>query len=420
MTRRAIAHKTIVTHIVGVLCLLHLFQSFSTLCYAQVSSSENRWGGALVPLVNFTTDRGLGYGGFVSVFKKSNRHCVENTNCNIQKGTRYDASLSAQFYQTNKNYYYHKLIVDLPRLPKQYRLQLMLGLENWDRTPYFGLGNHTVVDQRRLQRNGAKEYSYGVNNVRLITTLLKPLSGSFLLSLGLTIRQTEIELYPESMLARDQPTGINGGHLNLARFGIMYDTRDREPDTHQGVLYELETRLSHRLIASDFNSSGVNLTGRWWYTLSLIDLTLASRIGIDIQNGNPPFFQLPIMGGSQWAEIGGNSLLRGYQFGRFRGLNTIYLTEEMRWRFTQLTLFERSLGLQLVPFIDLGRASVPKDSDPFYHIHVSGGLGLRIIYEEAFIIRLDAAFAREEHINTDNLPNIAVRRGIYAIVGHSF
>ena len=202
----------------------------------------------------------------------------------------------------------------------------------------------------------------------------------------------------------------------------MWDQRNREPDVTQGIWSELSMRLSSPLLLSDWSMWGFNATHRQWFPLNhQHSLIFAYRVGGDLQSGELPFFHQSNMGGSQWVELGGNSALRGYPVGRFRGQISLYLTQEIRWRLTQFTMFKRETDLMLVPFIDLGRVYELGQDHDWIHFHGSGGIGGRLIYDQVFVVRVDFAIAAEEIQKNAHSPiQRQPRIGIYAIVGHTF
>ncbi len=62
---------------------------------------------AVVPLVNFTTDRGVGLGAYAAAFYLGPDGPGEDP---------YRAQLGTQFYKTTGGYQDHKLVLDLPGL----------------------------------------------------------------------------------------------------------------------------------------------------------------------------------------------------------------------------------------------------------------------------------------------------------------
>ena len=85
----------------------------------EASAAVNEF--AVVPLVNFTTDRGVGYGAYGAVF---------HLGPDGPGDAPYLAQIGAQFYRTTGGYQDHKLVIDLPRLAGgAFRADLQVGLE---------------------------------------------------------------------------------------------------------------------------------------------------------------------------------------------------------------------------------------------------------------------------------------------------
>ena len=128
------------------------------------------------------------------------------------------------------------------------------------------------------------------------------------------------------------------------------------------------------------------------------------------------------MGGSQWVELGGNSMLRGLPFGRYRGNLTAYKTTELRWDFWRFNVRKARFKALAVPFIELGRVWKWGEDDDLLHLHGTTGAGLRFIYNDVFVMRFDVALGLEEYQDVDNGELAAYRPvlGIYAIVNHPF
>ena len=148
------------------------------------------------------------------------------------------ASVGGQFYETTGGYAFHKFLVDIPNLLNSgLRLELDSGYELWDSAWYFGIGNHlprfspTDVDERF--------YTYDSKSIWIVPKLRLPLvEGFWLFTTGL-YRRTSISTYRDTLLDSERPTGVEGGSLSQLQIGLMYDKRDREPDTHRGVFAEL-------------------------------------------------------------------------------------------------------------------------------------------------------------------------------------
>lgn len=377
-------------------------------------SARRGWDFAGFPLLNFTTDRGVGYGAYLASFYHGPDGPGEEP---------YLASIGGQFYQTTGGYAFHKFLLDLPNLGGTgVRLDLSSGYETWDSAWYFGLGNRTP--RLRADETPERYYEFDLKNIWVVPNLRVPLSGPWWAFAGLVLRSAEVSVYEGSLLALDQPIGSQGGFLSQVQLGLLYDSRDKEPSTTEGSFTEGSLRGAHGLTGSDFSTWGANLTHRQWFPL-LTDgrLVLALRGGLDVYQGETPFFHQHILGGSQWVELGGNLALRGLPNGRHRGHITAYSNAELRWLFSRFTLKGARLGALFVPLIDLGRVWLQGERDDALHIHGSVGGSLRLVYNEVFVVRFDVAYALEEYSDAPGQLEVTERGGVlgvYAIVNHPF
>lgn len=397
------------------LLLLSVLLSTNLLAKGQENEPIKRgWDFAGFPLLNFTTDRGVGYGAYLATFYHGSHGSGD---------APYRASIGGQFYQTTGGYAFHKLLLDLPNLAGTgMRLDFSSGYETWDRAWYFGLGNRTP----RLKPSQTPEryYEFDLKNLWFVPNLRIPIKGSWQIFTGLVLRSAQVGMYQNSLLSMTQPIGSQGGFLNQLQLGLLYDSRDQEPSTSRGIFTEGSIRGAHGFIGSDFNTWGANLTHRQWFSLiSANRLVLALRTGLDLYRGEVPFFHQHILGGSQWVEIGGNLALRGLPNGRHRGHVTAYSNLELRWLCATFSPGSAQLDTLLVPFLDLGRVWLWGENDDFFHLHGSVGTSFRLVYNKVFVVRFDVAYALEEYAQQPAQTEISERQGVfgvYAIVNHPF
>ena len=342
---------------------------------------------AVVPLVNFTTDRGVGYGLYGAIFKPEHE----------AKGPPpYAAQLGAQFYQTTGGYSDHKLVVDLPRLADdRLRLELTAGLENWDGAFYFGQGGN--LPRLRPEDTPEQYYSFGLQSLRVISKARFPLHAAIDGFVGHVARAASIEVYPGSKLSEDRPVGSQGGLLSQVMAGAIYDVRDHELTPTTGMYTEVSARLAQSWMGSRFDMWGLNLTDRRFYTLGHPRVVLALREGIDLQQGEVPFFHQPVLGGSQWVEVGGPLAMRGLSVGRYRANLTLIGDAEIRWEASRFALRQSELRLFLVSFASAASFHQPGEETPDLWPHGGLGAGTRLLYNEVFMMRLDVGLGREKY-----------------------
>jgi len=382
--------------------------------YAQ-DPPRTGWDFAGLPLVNFTTDRGVGYGAYVASFYHGPKGAGDFP---------YRASIGGQFYQTTGGYAFHKFILDVPNIADTgARFDLKSGYETWDSAWYFGIGDATP----RLEPDDTPPgyYTAGLQSLWAIPTLRLPIEGPWKLFLNYVFRKTDVEVFPETRLAEDTPEGTDGGTLSMGSVGFAYDSRDREPSTNRGIFSELSIRVAHPVLGADWRFLGTNITHRHWVPLGSDDLVFAYRLGFDWTTGDAPFFQQHILGGTEWVEMGGNVALRGLPNGRFRGPITGYANLELRWTLGRSQWGKSTFDLLAAPFVDLGRIWGGNTPGSEHGLHGSAGAGLRLVYNDVFVVRFDVAGGLEEYTvataprstQTDHRRPVL---GVYAIVGHPF
>ena len=267
-----------------ILCLL--FLGVSAAAQDAPAPTKTGWDYAGFPLVNFTTDRGVGYGAYVATFYHGPSGAGEEP---------YLASVGGQFYQTTGGYAFHKLLLDFPNIAGTgIRVDIASGYETWDSAWYFGLGNRLP----RLKPDASPEqyYEFDLKNIWVVPNVRVPIGKAWGLFAGLVLRSADVGVYAESLLERDHPTGTEGGFLSQVQFGLLYDSRDREPSTRHGVFSELSVRGAHAVTGSDFSLWGANLTHRQWFPLTDNERwVLAVRAGLDVHGGDVPFFHQHIL-----------------------------------------------------------------------------------------------------------------------------
>ncbi|MBL91246.1 MAG: hypothetical protein CMH56_05455 [Myxococcales bacterium] len=392
-------------------------QTDETVPVSQEVPGPTGWDFAALPLLNFTTDRGVGYGAYAATFFHGDGHSERQP---------YWMSVGAQFYQTTGDYAFHKLLFDFPNMFNSgVRLDIVSGYETWDSAWYFGLGDATP----RLPQEDTPEqfYESEIQSLWVVPTLRFPIAPQWQLYWGNTFRNTQVGAYPGSRLEMDQPSGIEGGLLFLSAAGLMVDTRNKEPNTHHGIFSELSMRLSHPSLGSQWSYWGANLTHRQWVPiLEQGRLVFAYRLGLDYQTGHIPFFHQHVLGGSQWVDVGGNLAFRGFPNGRYRGNLTAFGNFEMRGLPVTFHLFQQQVDVYAVAFTDLGRVWLLEEfqNEPL-NVRASFGAGPRLSYNDLFVIRLDVAVAFEDYTTPQDPVGTQARNrepilGVYGIVNHPF
>ncbi len=416
---------------------------------SEVQLEKKYWDWLVLPALNFTSDRGFGYGALGgAIYRTKESH------------HRFHAMIAGQFFQTTKGYAHHKVFYDLPRVIPHFRLDGRVAYEAWENAPYYGMGNTIITSPKQLNR---EFYSYGTKQLWVVQNVRWPIPFDHRLQLlfSYTFRFTDISLSKDQLPSLENKIyGKNGGIFSQMALGLVWDSRDREPSTQTGILTELSVRASSQWIGSAQRTYGINLTHRQWFEWIKDRLVLAWRIAVDYQDGDLPFYQANTLGGNQWVELGSQFTMRGYAQGRYRSNLAMYQNLEFRWHWkTWQITSSKTLGLSTVPWIDLGYLSGDLQ-DQFYtqsfdanemtkakgrgmnhlnglpiiikeqsglkadRIHPSFGIGKRLIYNELLVLRIDLGFARENILvwGKDGRAELTHPwvHGVYVMVGQLF
>jgi len=175
-------------------------------------------------------------------------------------------------------------------------------------------------------------------------------------------------------------TGTEGGLSSGLGLAFVWDTRTHIFYPTAGGFYQLRGIFYRNTFGSDFNFDHYEIDLRKYLSI-LKDRVLAFQLFASFQRGNPPFYELSLLGGSH--------IMRGYFQGRYRDKNLLAGQVEFR------THLWRRLGA--VGFAGMGDV-IGKISD--FRIRTakfSAGFGLRFIFNRAehVNLRMDIGFGRD-------------------------
>lgn len=272
------------------------------------------------------------------------------------------------------------LLVDAeaPALVKRWRAGLILSVTRDNRLGFFGLGNETVNDPDSL--GPTRPYYYRVSRSRQSArlTIQRDLIGPLRAVMGAQLEHTDFRALPgASAFTRDLASGVIDSTKvpftdEVARAGLIFDTRDVETVPHSGVVLEA-MYAAGRGYNRRTGSARV-------YVNPTEKLVLAGRLAAEQMGGHPPLAaQLDMETTDQpYVAVGGYHSLRGYYDSRFIGPGKLLGGLEARYGLLWApTLFE----LDLVAFYDAGRvfdAGQPVSLTTKGLHHCGGGeLGLR-------------------------------------------
>jgi len=196
--------------------------------------------------------------------------------------------------------------------------------------------------------------------------------------------------------------GLYKGPITIVQAGLVWDTRDLEPDPSRGMFFEITNELSLKALGSkyDFNKVFTQIKGYQRVLPNIFKkMILAGRFGIGYTAWNAPFFEFQ----DEWSSegsiegLGGTNTLRGYKQSRFLARGMDFGNVELRTRFAQTTIGEQHLAFSAVPFFDFGGVwNSFKDVGKMANYRYNEGLGLRVAWNVSTILRFDYAVSQED------------------------
>ena len=256
---------------------------------------------------------------------------------------------------------------------------------------YHGIGMDTPT-----------EYTARVdaNQIIIKERVLRKLKKNLFLGLELEYQRlaaVDFVLAESSNNAFEFPLGYKGSNNLGLGFGLVQDNRHNVLNVRKGFFSELAFLHYNPTWGSSFKFTSI-LSDTRVYTPIRKNNVLAAQLLGQFNFGDVPFNQL--------AQMGGESIMRGYYYGRFRDNNQ--LAAQVEYRFLPLPFsFTNRIGAAI--FAGTGTVFNQLIDLNISNLTVSGGLGLRFLLfpKKDIWTRLDFAFTREG-------------TGIYLFIGESF
>lgn len=417
-------------------------------CLGQDSVNHHKpnrkgWNIGVLPAVSFNTDLGFQYGGLINLF-----HFGDGT-----RYPKYDHSYYFELSKYTKGSGLLRLAYDSDRLIKNIRTTFDFSYMPEQAIDFFGFNGAGSVFNRSWTENNSSEYISRVyykherNMIRFHADLTGKLSSSGLFWLAgaefydirvasvdvdkLNRGKDEEDKLPDPSVTRGlfenyidwkliPEKDINGGYFTGLKIGLVYDSRDFQPNPMKGIwtdiIFYTVPKFSSSLEHGFFRLS---LTHRQYFTLVKEKLSFVYRLGYQGNLGTEvPFYAQPLMittqlRGSYSEGLGGQRSLRGIMRNRIVGDGFVYGNAEFRYKFFKANWFRQNIYFALNAFVDAGqvvkeidindkiaaaRLSNPSmtvdDWTDFFsgkpeHLHIGTGLGLKAVMNENFILSGD-------------------------------
>ena len=213
-----------------------------------------------------------------------------------------------------------------------------------------------------------------------------------------------------------------GGNHTILKGGLVYDTRDNEPNPFTGVWSEMQLHYAPSFLSNtDYSYGRIILTHRQYFTLIPEWMNFAYRLSYQGKlGGEMPFYMMPFMFQSAPKltrdGVGGAKTVRGVKRNRIVGDGFAFGNVELRGKILRTSLFKQNFYIALSAFVDAGMVTqkynfdysgmpdvLPDDlPDQILDLdanevpHIGFGGGIHFALNQNFILTVDYGMAAKK------------------------
>ena len=424
--------KKSIIFIMALLLSIAIAQPFTfaaKLSDEDVAKKKEGWYPTGLPLLNYDSDNGFGYGVRAYLYNNGTR------DEEYFAYAPYKMQLYAQFYQTTNGYQYHEVNLDMPYIMgTKFRIITSVAYDKKINANFFGIGADAAKRKLTIYDNSfnvvkqfdkykdfveyyddnpgyTKYFNYQYTKPSYFLNIYRDLTQNLKMLVGFEVKKVTIDTWdgekfdgdPQgpTLLEQRKPEGYKGGWSNFARLGVYYDTRDYEPDPKSGYFIDYAFEVSRGWLGSDYDFIR-NTVQLQYYVPLLSSLTLALRAGYTDTNMDAPFFEMGYFGFSlnRRTGNGSNRTIHGYKEQRFVAPTMTVANTELRWKFAEANPWNQNFQFKLTAFYDVGNV-YDKAGDPFSEPRFGDykqayGGGLVIAWNMATIIHFYYGMSKED------------------------
>ncbi|MCK4923096.1 MAG: BamA/TamA family outer membrane protein [Bacteroidales bacterium] len=408
---------------------------------SDTSKSENiktGWSFGGVPVVAYDTDIGFKYGGLVNFYDYGDG----------SKYPKYDHSLFFEWSQTTKGSGKTQFLYDSEKLIPGLRTSGEISYLTEKALDFYGFNGYEAyynADYTNDELSGGDYKSrMFYKNSRNLFRVSGGLQGSIIEDklkwfsgfafYHQVLDTVDISSLNDGKAVEDQLPSINGGlfqdyiewglipsdqaeggNTSILKAGLVYDTRDNEPNPMNGIWTELQFILAPGFLGSgDYGYSRMVLTHRQYFTIIPKTMNFAYRLSYQAKlTGEMPYYMLPFVFNTAPKEtrdgLGGAKTMRGILRNRVVGEDFVYANLELRWKMIRTVVLNQNLYIALAGFLDGGMVTgkyelhetVTPDAQTWLNLgadeslHISYGAGLHFALNENFIVTVDYGLAND-------------------------
>lgn len=218
--------------------------------------------------------------------------------------------------------------------------------------------------------------------------------------------------FAHSRWAKLRPGGERG-FSGVVQAGVALDDRDEEVQPNRGYFVEASLRAASRLWGSDWEWWGGHSSAALYAPLwraGGADLVLAERLLADLSFGDVPTEDMARLGGlSDFIAMGGSDVGRGIREHRYLGKIKVVYQGELRLSLGELDLVGEHFKVGVASFLDVAWLGydVRDWRGRALGLVGGGGVGLRLLWNQNFTVRLDVGVSPAEAFE----PRVYIRVG---------
>lgn len=269
-----------------------------------------------------------------------------------------------------------------PQIARGWRFDAKVGTSREVRFGYFSVGNDTEFNEDAVTE--AQPFLYRVRRTRYrgVVEVTREIRRPFLVALMADVEQARFTSLPgPSLFAADfEPDEVKQSDVS-GRLALLYDTRDNEFNTHQGLLLEAGTQVG---------SGGDGYTRLYTVLRGYLTVregtVVAARLGASGTGGTPSLDARYSVPGweREISVLGGQYSHRSLDVGRLTGRHALFGNLEVRH---DLLPFGDLGAITLIAFTDAGRVFEDEGfrlTTDDLKVGGGGGVALRILRSTIF------------------------------------
>mgnify|MGYP002641395913 CR=1 FL=1 len=262
---------------------------------------------------------------------------------------------------------------------------------------FYGFGNSSLRHHPLLSTR------YDIDRRNLTAQLRRWLSRQLWFGIGTSWRDAGISVPTgPNVLATSLPGQLGSTQTVSVSVALAWDTRDDPSHPDDGVLHS----WSMGQVAPDLAGALGDPPGRRWTISDLRYYPFAKRYLLvlrhlfEVVNGTLPLDMYGELGDPERTVrgVGGDGSIRGYAPNRFQDDVRFLTSTEVHRHLGSTYWLRQYLEWRLVGFIDAGRVWHHLSQVRPGRLHSGMGAGVRVIWDEDFVVRLEVARSSEDRV----------------------